>query len=383
MQSDLHSHPTSRVLIVGGGVAGCEAALALRDLAGDRVAITILARDPEFVYRPMRVLEPFSSGGARRYPLERLARDVDAELVIDGFRSVNADTKQVRTASGRTLEYDHLLLAMGAHATPAFHHVLTIDDAKLDEHYRGLVQDVDEGYVKSLAFIAPTAMAWPLPLYELAMMTARRGWEANIDLSVTLITPEDAPLGLFGATASEAVRQLLTENRVTTITSSHCTVRAPGRIEIHPGNRDLVVDRVVALPLLAGPTISGVPRDAHGGFIPIDRFCRVRELTDVYAAGDACDFAVKHGGIASQQADTAALSIAAAVGAPVEPKPLHPEVRAILLGGDAPLYMSANLIDGHGSCSQVGREPISWPADKIAAKYLAPYLRSDDHATLS
>ena len=32
-----------RVLIVGGGVAGLEAALALRELAGERVATTLLA----------------------------------------------------------------------------------------------------------------------------------------------------------------------------------------------------------------------------------------------------------------------------------------------------------------------------------------------------
>src|SRR3954454_20013430 len=41
-----------RVLIAGGGVAGLEAALALRDLAGDRVAVTLLAPGPDFVYRP-------------------------------------------------------------------------------------------------------------------------------------------------------------------------------------------------------------------------------------------------------------------------------------------------------------------------------------------
>ena len=53
------------VLIAGGGVAGLDAALALRDLAAERVAITMLAPEQVFVYRPLRVLEPFAGPEAR------------------------------------------------------------------------------------------------------------------------------------------------------------------------------------------------------------------------------------------------------------------------------------------------------------------------------
>jgi hypothetical protein len=44
-----------RVVIAGGGVAALEAALALRELTGERVRTTLLSPEPEFVYRPMRV----------------------------------------------------------------------------------------------------------------------------------------------------------------------------------------------------------------------------------------------------------------------------------------------------------------------------------------
>ncbi|MGN6166895.1 MAG: hypothetical protein ACTHQQ_01815, partial [Solirubrobacteraceae bacterium] len=62
--------PPCSVLIAGGGVAGLEAALALRDLAGERVTTMILAPEADFVYRPMRVMEPFAYPEAKRYPLE-------------------------------------------------------------------------------------------------------------------------------------------------------------------------------------------------------------------------------------------------------------------------------------------------------------------------
>ena len=64
------------VLIVGGGVAGLEAALALRELGGGRIATTMIAPDPEFVYRPMTVRELF--GYRRRGSIIDSSRETSA-----------------------------------------------------------------------------------------------------------------------------------------------------------------------------------------------------------------------------------------------------------------------------------------------------------------
>ena len=80
------SDTPDRVLIVGGGVAGLEGALALRELARERVQTTLLSPESEFVYRPMRVREPFGLSEARRYPLEELTRDIGVELVTGSLR---------------------------------------------------------------------------------------------------------------------------------------------------------------------------------------------------------------------------------------------------------------------------------------------------------
>jgi sulfide:quinone oxidoreductase len=142
----------------------------------------------------------------------------------------------------------------------------------------------------------------------------------------------------------------------------------------------LEVDRVVALPELFGPSVPGVPLRAGNGFIPVDAYCRVLRLDGVFAAGDATEFAVKLGGVAAQQADTAAEAIAALAGAPVDPRPFDPVVHGVLLGGDRPLYLSAHVTGGRGSSSEVSEVP-SWPTGaKIAARYLAPYLESRDRA---
>ncbi len=371
------------VLVVGGGVAALEAALALRDLGGDRIATTMIAPDPEYVYRPMTVREPFGYAVARRYPLEEIARDIGVELRVDSFKWLEGERCVVHTEAGEELSYDALLLALGARMDDRFEHAVTIDDARLDELLHGLIQDIEGGYVRSLAFIGPGRIGWPLPIYELALMAAARAKGMNIELSITIATPEDAPLAIFGQMASDAVGQLLEDNGISTITSAYCEVHEPGWVAINPGERHLHADRIVAMPELHGPSAPGVPGGSVGGFIPIDVHCKVPGIDRVWAAGDATDFAIKHGGIAAQQADVAAQSIAALAGVAEPPGPFNPVIQGVLLIGGRPRYLSAYLTGGQGSNSQITETPTWSPATKIAAKYLAPYLEEHDRLARS
>jgi sulfide:quinone oxidoreductase len=372
-----HGDPL-KVLIAGGGVAGLEALLALRAVAGDAVSVTLLAREPEFVYRPMTVREPFGFSRAQRYRLNEITTDLGARLMQDGLGGIDPEAHVAHTETGRELPYDALLLAMGARLIPRFEHCITIDDREIDEQLHGLVQDVEGGYVQRLAFIAPAPMPWPLPMYELALMTARRAYDMNIALSITIATPEETPLALFGTVASEGIGELLSEHGIDVITSAHCEVPEPGLVTIAPGDRILRADRIVALPQLLGHRIEGVPGTTDG-FIPVDEHCQVRGLGDVWAAGDATDFPVKLGGIAAQQADVAAAEIAHLAGVPVAREPFVPEVHAILLGARQPVYLSAQVTGGHGMSSELSDTPTWSPTAKIAARYLAPYLEARDH----
>jgi sulfide:quinone oxidoreductase len=379
----MDSKETFTTVIAGGGVAALEAALALRELAGNRVETTLLAPAKEFVYRPMTVREPFAYRDARRYRLDEIARDIGFELRVDSFKWLDPAARVVHTESGGQLHYDALLLAVGAGRSERYEHATTLDDSRLDEQLHGLIQDVEEGYVRSLAFVAPSRMAWPLPLYELALMTAARAYDMNIELQITIVTPEDSPLAVFGLEASAGVQRVLEAQGIDVITSAHAEVPEARRITIHPGNRELRVDRIVALPELYGPSVAGVPVTASGGFIRVDEQSKVRQLDRVYAAGDATDFPVKHGGVAAQQADAAAESIAALAGVALERKPMPLVIRGMLLGADRPLYLSAHLTGTHGSDSQISQEPLWSPATKIAARYLAPYLEARDRIAVA
>jgi sulfide:quinone oxidoreductase len=375
-------HEKLRVVIAGGGVAALETALALADLAPDRTDVTVVAPNTEFVYRPMVVREPFAYGSAQRYPLARIVRDAGARLLAGELGRIDPVAQTIHTKADETIGYDALVLALGATITKRYPHALTIDDRDLDETLHGLIQDIEGNYIHKLAFVAPGRMAWPLPLYELAMMTAGRAYDMQIELETTIVTPEDSPLAIFGSAASEAVVDLLAAANIETIGSAYAEVPSSGEVLINPGERHLEVDRVVALPELYGPVVRGIPL-GENSFIRVDPHCRVPDVECIYAAGDATDFPIKQGGIGSQQADVAAQSIAALAGASVTPERFNPVIHGMLLTNEKPRYLTAHITGGHGFSSEITEIPAWSPPSKIAAKYLAPYLEAQDRESAS
>ena len=365
-----------RVVICGGGIAAVEGLLRLRTLTGDALQVTIVAPNDELRYRPLAVDEPFSWRGVRRYPLRTIAQRTGAEWIQDAGEWVDPDAQALHTAGGAELPFDALLLAIGGRLVTPFEHVTVFDDAHADEAYHGLVQDVEGGYTRSLALLVPEGPAWLLPAYELALMTAERaGSMGEEGLSVNVVTPETAPLAALGAGASSAVADLLERERVQVHTGARPAVPAAQHVLVTPDGPELEVGRIVALPRIEGRPLRNVPA-VDGGFVPVDEFARVPGTAEhIFAAGDATDQPLKHGGLGAQQADVAAAGIAAMAGADVKPEPLRPVIRAVLHTGKEPLYITARF-EGDAVESEVTTEP-SWPAnEKVAAEELGPFLRS-------
>ncbi len=366
----------ARVVIAGGGVAALETLIALRDLARGRVDITLVAPDASFTYRPMTVAEPFAKGHARSYDLADIAKRFDARLVPDTLAEVAPQEQAIRTGGGKVIPYDHLVLATGARATAAYSHAITFGEDREEEALHGLLRDAEEGYAKRIAFVVPTEPTWTLPLYELALMTAREAWSMGADwVKLIFITPESRPLAIFGGAASETVADLLAGAGIEFMGSAYTTVEH-GHLVVDPGGRRIDVNRVVSLPRLEGLQIPGVPVDA-AGFVPVDPHGCVAGLQHVYAAGDGTAFPIKQGGLATQQADAVAETIAEAVGAPIVAEPFRPVLRGMLLTGGDNRYMR-NAIAGGAGEGKVANHALWWPPSKIAGRYLAPFLFGHD-----
>jgi sulfide:quinone oxidoreductase len=160
------------------------------------------------------------------------------------------------------------------------------------------------------------------------------------------------------------------------ITGARVSGIEQGALRWAPGDEELAVSGVVALPALEGPAIDGLPVDEHG-FIPIDQHARVRGLEDLYAAGDGTNFPIKQGGLATQQADAAAEQIAASVGAAVDPRPFHPILRGRLLTGGESLSLTADIGGGSGE-GETSPDYLWWPPHKVSGRYLPAWLAGEE-----
>ncbi len=370
-----------RVLIAGGGVAGLETLLALRALAPDRFQITILAPELKFINRSMSAAQPFNPQRVRGLRLEDTAAELGARWHRGALDRIEHDRHRAVTKDRDELPYDILVLALGAHPDRDWgpEGVLTFHGGADGPNFRLLLKRIGEGSVRKLAFVKPGGASWPLPLYDLALTTAAHCAARRLaEVELSLITPEEKPLGMFGKTASAAVRRLLDESGVALHTASYGAPGHDGWLDIDPGNRHMQVDRIVTLPRLVGPRLRGIPCD-QDGFIHTDAHGRLAGLDGVFAAGDATTFPIKQGGLAAQQADAVAETIAASVGVEIDPQPFHPILRGVLLTGGPERYLRADVgggPDDDDDDSTISAEALWWPPAKLAGRYLAPYLSS-------
>ena len=357
-----------RVLVAGGGVAALESVLALRSLAGDRVAIELLAPGTDFPHRPYSVRSPFSGEPAPQIAFDR----THVRHHRGSLAEVDTDRHEIGTTDGGRLPYDRLIVAVGAQPVEG------VPGATL---FRGPVSAGGvEGALERagdrIIFTAPREATWSLPVYELALLAAH---ERPDGPAIMVVTGEPRPLDLFGRTASDAVARLLLAADIEFVGDSAPDAVIDDALLLRDG-RLIPADTVIALPRLRGRAIGGLPAD-DDGFLAIDAHARVFGVPDVFAAGDITVGPVKQGGLATQQADAAAEAIAAGAGADLDPRPYRPVLRGLLLTGDRPLYMRKDLTTDdvlarplRYAPDRTSRSPLWWPSEKIVGRYITGYL---------
>jgi sulfide:quinone oxidoreductase len=363
-----------RVLVAGAGVAGLEAALALWDLAGDRVDVALHDPSREFAYRPFGIGEPYGTTRAFRYDLRSLSELCGASLDASAIAAIEPERRIAITRDGERVLYDHLIVATGARMLWAVPGAATYWGVAEEGQVGDLIAKLRSGRLNRLVLTMPAGHTWILPLYELALLAANvLDKTANERTRITVVTPEAAPLEIFGSRAAEQTSALLAERHVDVIAGARPISFAAGRLRIDPG-ADVETDAVITLPRLEGRRIGGIPHD-EDGFIAIDENGSVVGLERVYAAGDVSSLSFKQGAFATQQADTVAESIAAAVGVGIKPRPAGPQVQAVLWTSQGPRYLSGgNGDDRASSPSQRHLELLH--NGRLTARYLSPLVDS-------
>jgi sulfide:quinone oxidoreductase len=157
----------AQIVIAGGGVAAVESLLALRELAGNRVKVSVVSPEREFVYRPVTVAEAFGRGEARTHPLGEIVAHAGAELVSDSVKRVEPSGQAVYLPSGERIGYDRLIVAAGAVARESLPGALTFRGREDVPALRDLLVELASGAARSVALTLPSERMWTLPIYEL------------------------------------------------------------------------------------------------------------------------------------------------------------------------------------------------------------------------
>ncbi|WP_433220837.1 NAD(P)/FAD-dependent oxidoreductase [Microtetraspora malaysiensis] len=103
-------HTSSKVVVIGGGYAGTLAANHLRMRAD--VDITLVNPRPEFVER-VRLHQFVAGTGEATVDYGTLLGD-GIQLVVDSATRIDTAARAVRLASGRALDYDYVIYAVGS-----------------------------------------------------------------------------------------------------------------------------------------------------------------------------------------------------------------------------------------------------------------------------
>jgi sulfide:quinone oxidoreductase len=317
---------TERILIVGGGTGGTVLANRLAERlapeidAGD-VEVTLVNDDADHVYKPVFLYVAFGQrevADARR-PLRDLL-DPRVNLEVDRVVDVDTDAKSVTCrAGGRSIDYDHLVLATGATLAPeetpglieGGHHFYGPDGA---ERLRDALAEFEEGHLV-LSVIGTPHMCPAAPL-EFVLMAdewfEQRGLREAVDITYTYPIQR-----LHGKPSiSEWAEPRFEERGIEAATFFNAEAVDPEKEVLQSmEGEELDYDLLVAIPPHRGDDLvveSGLGDD---GWVEVDKTTlEAAAADDVYAMGDTADVpAPKAGSAAHYQAGVLAERLAATV----------------------------------------------------------------------
>src|SRR5262245_2356852 len=110
---------SKQILILGAGFGGLAAATELRKMMGQEHGVIVVDRKKSFMMGHVKlwVLEGTRSLEESQTPLDRLnAKGI--EYVNDEITNIDITQKRVHTRDHGLIEYDYLIIALGAELVP-------------------------------------------------------------------------------------------------------------------------------------------------------------------------------------------------------------------------------------------------------------------------
>jgi 3-phenylpropionate/trans-cinnamate dioxygenase ferredoxin reductase subunit len=362
----------SSVVVIGSGQAGGQAAVSLRE-QGHRGAVTVIGDEGVLPYERPPLSKSYLAGEPGLDQVltraESFYADHDLELVLDDpAASVHRAGHSVVLGSGRTVPYDHLILATGSRPRPmpGALTLRTVADAdrlreRLREHARIVV--IGAGFIG----------------LEFAAAARQLGHEVALPRAMARVVSPAAAAHLVAEHESRGVAIRLSET-VSEI--------ADGEVRLDGGDvlkADLVVAGIGVLPNVELAGAAGL--EVHNGVV-VDERLRTGDPA-IFAIGDCASFPSRHTGAhlrleSVQNATDQGTHVAAAILGSTEPYARLPWFWSDQY--DVKLQI-AGLVDGHDHTvvtgdsgrfsvycfrgdTLLGVESVNKPADHLKARRL-------------
>ena len=169
-----------KVVVLGTGFAGLEAAFYLRHRLHDKVDLTIISDRDSFLFKPNTIYIPFGQDPEKFVlPLGHAFQKKRIEFVQGTVTDVDPDRRCVHTESAE-VSYEHLVIATGAgmraEEIPGLaEHAITVwtpdEMLRLRAALARSVENARAGREQRLLFLVPPNNRCSGPLYEMVLMT--------------------------------------------------------------------------------------------------------------------------------------------------------------------------------------------------------------------
>ena len=307
----IHQRNLPRVVIIGGGFGGLEAAKALRKAD---VRVTLLDRQNHHLFQPLlyQVATAALSPADIAEPLRHILRKQEnAEVILGEAERIDVHRKKVITADGE-LDYDFLIVAAGARHSYFGHEkwekfapgLKSLDDA-LEIRRRMLLAfeiaektDDDEERRAAMTFVivgaGPTGVEMAGAVAEIARVTLVKDFR-HIDSSqarVILLDAAPRVLQMLDPELSESARRQLFDIGVEVRPLTLVEKLTEEGVQIKGGEKIAARTIVWAAGNAASPLGAslGVPVDKQGRVI-VREDLSIAGHRDVFVIGDQAHFA--------------------------------------------------------------------------------------------
>jgi NADH dehydrogenase FAD-containing subunit len=316
-----------KIVILGGGFAGLEAAFLLRKRLGDDASLALVSDSDRFVFRPNTIYIPFGRDPESLViKLRKPLRKRGVAFHESGVLNVDSNARNVRLQDGTVLPFDYLVIATGATMRPEevpglAEHGCTIwtsqEMLRLRDGFEAIRDQARENSSENLRvlFSVPENNKCAGPLYELVFMfeTWLRKQDVRDRVDIAFRTYEASYIQAFGPRLHSVVTNEFASRGIDGKTDVATNRVDPGLARFAGGGEEAFDLLVSFPPYVAALTYEGFLADDRG-FLKTDLATRgVIGSEGIYAPGDAGDFPVKQAFLAFLQADATAEHIVADV----------------------------------------------------------------------